>query len=122
MYHVAFSTNQLPIESHNEPLRQAMFARGCEWQVNDTTEHFTLNGQYEDYPIGYIRGPHYGNNGNPRPYSCSVQGPEGWLQMGFASADDAKKWALETAANVLERQRAAWAIANAGDGREPRGE
>jgi hypothetical protein len=45
------------IEEHNKPLIQAMFDRGCEWTNRKGWEYFTLNGKYESFPIGYIRGP-----------------------------------------------------------------
>lgn len=99
----------ITIDSHNEPLRQAMFARGCKWKDNGQTQHFTLNGRYEPYPIGYIRGPHYSNNGNPKPYTFSVQGPDGWLQMHFNSTEvsvDGVRWALSKAAEVLTKATA----------------
>lgn len=88
------------IEDHNKPLRDAMFARGCQWKSDGKREHFTLNGEFEPYPAGYIRGPHY-NNGNPRPYQYSVQGNNGWIQLGFSIQTEGISWALETAEKVL---------------------
>jgi hypothetical protein len=89
------------IESHNEPLRQAMFDRGCEWKVGDRYEHFTKDGEYASYPVGYIRGPHSTSPGNPNRYQYSVQGHSGWWQRSFPSISEGQRWALETAVSVL---------------------
>ena len=89
------------IESHNEPLRQAMFARGCKWVVNGAYESFQLNGKYEPYPVGYIR-VHRNGSSHPRlPHQFSVQTINGWLQLSFATIEEGTNWALESASNAL---------------------
>lgn len=92
------------ITAHNKPLHEAMIARGCEWVSTSSKEYFTFDGEYEPYPAGYIRGPQFHENGNPRPYSYSVQGRNGWLQRSFTHQEvftEGPRWALEAAKSVL---------------------
>jgi hypothetical protein len=92
------------ITAHNKPLHEAMIARGCKWVSTSSKEYFTFDGEYEPYPAGYIRGPQFHENGNPRPYSYSVQGRNGWLQRSFTHQEvltEGPRWALETAQSVL---------------------
>jgi hypothetical protein len=96
--------SKLTIADHNEQLRKVMFDRGCEWKSNAIYEHFTRDGEYEPYPVGYIRGPQFHSNGNHRPYSYSVQGRDGWLQRSFTQPEyltEGPKWALDTALSVM---------------------
>ena len=84
------------IERHNAPLRIMMFEQGYKWKVNEHTQHWVdSKGDYVSYPTGYITGPHYNDNGNPNPWSCSVKLEDGcWAQRAFKSALEANTWAL----------------------------
>lgn len=95
---------KLTIAIHNEQLRKVMFDRGCEWKQTTSKEYFTKDGEYEPYPVGYIRGPHFSECGSRTPYSYSVQGRDGWLQRSFSHTDvaiEGAKWALDTALSVM---------------------
>lgn len=83
-----------------------MIEAGNAFVRQDGREYFVNSkGEYVDYPAGYIRGPHFESNGNPRPFTMSVQGLNGWHQRGFTKQEHDRKesfdWALKTAKKVL---------------------
>jgi len=67
--------------------------------------HYLQNpdGTYFGWPVGFITGPQFGDNGNPNPYQMSVNGPGGWHQRGsnYNGIDALKKWAVETQKKIL---------------------
>lgn len=93
----------MKIRKHNKVLRDAMFARGCQWVDNGEKQHFILNGKFEPYPVGYIRCPY--KTQSPRQYSFMVQGPNGWLVLNFYTEGEGEKWAIKTATKLLEEQK-----------------
>ena len=89
---------------HNKPLFDAMIAAG--WQFKDTGPHrhfVDKIGNYVAYPVGYITGPTYYSDS--QKYYASVMGPNGWLQRGFASRQNACEWALGQAKEILTAER-----------------
>lgn len=100
--------NKQAIQKHNAPLHEAMKAKGYELIQKQNLVHYVdSEGKYVPYPVGYITGPQYSNNGNPKPYSMSVQGRNGWHQRSFSSKEinsgEAAKWALETGREILQK-------------------
>jgi hypothetical protein len=69
--------------------------------------HYLQNpdGTYFGWPVGFITGPQFYDNGNPNPYSMSVNGPDGWHQRGsnYNGLDNLKKWAVEKQKEILSQ-------------------
>lgn len=69
--------------------------------------HYLQNpdGTYFGWPVGFITGPQFCDNGNPNPYSMSVNGPDGWHQRGsnYNGLDNLKKWAVEKQKEILSQ-------------------
>lgn len=86
-------------ESNAEPAQRAIAKSHVRSRLR-----MEANNEYEPYPVGYIRGPHFSECGSRTPYSYSVQGRDGWLQRSFSHTDvaiEGAKWALDTALSVM---------------------
>lgn len=110
---------------HNKPLYEAMLAEGCSFKRNVTaglSSFRDANGEYVDYPVGYITGPCFQDNGNRKPWYASIKGSDGWRQRSFADRDDAINWALAEASGdprsylppAAEASRLDWDSSGAG--------
>lgn len=85
-------TIQERISEHNAKLDQMMVDNG--YSLNG--KHFVdSKDRYVPFPVGYVTGPRYNNNGNPQPWSYSMQGKNGWLQMPFRFRREADEWIAE---------------------------
>ena len=89
-------TIQERIREHNAKLDQMMVAQGYVFKQGGHYEGYVdSNRNFVPFPNGYVRGPFYRDNGNPRPRSYSMQSENGWLQMGFLSKREADDWIAE---------------------------
>lgn len=91
---------------HNKPLYERHIAAGYRFKHGDKTAHFVDgNGEYATYPVGYITGVGYNDNGTPTPYYASVYlGESGWAQRSYKTRQECVDWAFEYAAEVLAKQ------------------
>jgi len=77
---------------HNQPLFEKMVEAGFHFVERNGLAYFTdASGQYVAFPKGYITGPHFSNNGSPRPWSASVYNGESWYQ-----------WSTKTRQEVID--------------------
>lgn len=87
--------------NHNKPLFEQHVAAGFRFVRNKDKAHFVdADGNYANYPVGYITGVGYVKNGNPNPYYASVYLGDGWAQCNGKTADEAEKKARERASKV----------------------
>lgn len=92
----------------NQRLFDEAIASGLTHYVGDEYEYFkNADNSYNGFPIGFIRGPHYVDNGSMQPYTMSVYGADGWHQRScnWADLEKTKQWAIELQASILQSQR-----------------
>ncbi len=84
------------ISEHNAEFDRMMVEQGYTLKRCERYRRYVdSNDKYVPFPDGYVTGPHYNNNGNPQPWSYSMNGKNGWLQMAFRFRREADDWIAE---------------------------
>jgi hypothetical protein len=79
----------------NKPLYDKMIEEGNTYKPDkDKGLGYFVNkdGDYVSFPVGYVTGIGYDNNGNPKPYYVSIKESNGWRQHSFRTFNEALEW------------------------------
>lgn len=88
----------------NARLFDAAIADGKTFFRDDNYQYMkNTDGSFYGWPVGFITGPQFCNNGNPRPFQLSVNGTNGWHQRSgtLAEVEGLVAWAVETQKRIL---------------------